>query len=191
MALEGHVNGRSVLQMARNWSQEGIELGRRLAAELEQEGIRLPMELSAMLNDPGADGVRVVELEEKAARLQQDDAMAAEAEQALAEARAWLALHSALRGGRHDWGHEAWLVSEAVSGALMRPFTGEDGGELADLCAGAWCGPQSMEPETIGRYAAATLAEGRRQLAARPDDAALSRAVRLEEDFTLAYGRIA
>lgn len=42
--------------MARNWSQEGIELGRRLAAELEQEGIRLPMELTAMLDDADADG---------------------------------------------------------------------------------------------------------------------------------------
>lgn len=177
--------------MARNWSQEGIELGRRLAAELEQEGIRLPMELTAMLDDADADGVRIVEMGVEAARLQQDDTMAAEAEQSLAEARAWLALHTAWESGRHEWGREAWLVSEAVSGALMRPFTGEDGGELADLCAVAWCGPQSMEPETIGRYAAATLAEGRRQLAARPDDAALARAVRLAEDLTLAYGRIA
>lgn len=177
--------------MARNWNQEGIELGHRLAAELKREGIRLPMELSAMLNDPDADGVRVVELEEEAARHQQTDILSSEAEQTLAEARAWLALHTAWETGRHEWEHEAWLVSEAVNSALMRPFTGEDGGELADLCAGAWCGPQSMEAETIGRYAAATLAEGRRQLAARPDDAALSRAVRLEEDFTLAYGRIA
>ncbi len=177
--------------MARNWSQEGIELGRRLAAELKQEGVRLPMELAAMLNDPDADGVRIVEMGVEAARLQQDDSMSAEAEQALAEARAWLALHTAWETGRHDWEHEAWLVSEAVSGALMRPFTGEDGGELADLCDVAWCGPQGMEPEAIGRYAAATLAEGRRQLAARPDDAALARAVRLEEDLTLAYGRIA
>ena len=177
--------------MARNWNREGIELGRRLAAELKQEGIRLPMELSAMLDDAAADGVRIVEMGVEAARHQQTDLLSGEAEQALAEARAWLALHTAWGTGRHDWGYEAWLVSEAVNGALMRPFTGEDGGELADLCAGAWCGPQSMEPETIGRYAAATLAEGRRQLAAPPDDAALARAVRLAGDLTLAYGRIA
>lgn len=173
--------------MARSWNQEGIELGRRLAAELEQEGIRLPMELAAMLNDPDADGVRVVEMGVEAARLQQDDAMAAEAEQALAEARAWLSLHAAWETGRHEWEHEAWLASEAVRGTLGWPLTGEDNGELAGILGFAWRGEAAMDRDSLVRYAATTLAEGRRQLSARPDDEALARAVHLAEDFAYAY----
>lgn len=173
--------------MARNWNQEGIELGRRLAAELKQEGIRLPMELAAMLNDPDADGVRIVELEEEAARHQQTDVLSGEAEQALAEARAWSALYTAWKAGRHDWEHEAWLVSEAVRGALGWPLTGEDNGELAGILGFAWRGEAAMDRESLVRYAATTLAEGRLQLSARPADAALARAVHLAEDFAYAY----
>ncbi len=173
--------------MARNWNREGIELGRRLAAELKQEGIRLPMELSAMLNDPAADGVRVVELEEETARHQQTDIMSSEAEQALAEARAWLALHTAWETGRHDWGHEAWLISEVVRGALGWPLSGEDNGELTSILGFAWRGEAAMDRDSLVRYAATTLAEGRLQLSARPTDAALARAVHLAEGFAYAY----
>lgn len=173
--------------MAHDWNREGRELGRRLAAELGQEGIRLPMELTAMLNDPAADGARVVELGVDTARLQQTDVMSDEAEQALAEARAWLALHTAWKAGRHDWEHEAWLCSEAVRGALSWPLSGEDNGELAGILGFAWRGESAMDWESIVRYTATTLAEGRRQLAARPNDAALARAVRLEERFAFGY----
>lgn len=173
--------------MARNWNREGIELGRRLAAELKQEDIRLPMELSAMLDDAAADGVRVVEMGVEAARLQQDDTMAAEAEQTLAEARAWLALHTAWETGRHAWEHEAWLVSEVVRGALGWPLSGEDNGELTSILGFAWRGEAAMDRDSLVRYAATTLAEGRLQLSARPTDAALARAVHLAEGFAYAY----
>lgn len=169
------------------WDKEGIELGHRLAAELEPAGIKLPMELTALLNDADAAGADIVEKALYAAARQRGDVLSDESEQAIAEACAWLALYAAWKAGRHEWEHEAWLVAEAVNGALMRPLTGEDNGELSDLLGRAWLGEQAMGAGEAVRYAAATLAEGRRQLAARPDAEALARAVRLEERFAFDY----